>query len=80
MSRERQQRPAGGPGAEGTVFGKNSKSKFDYNTPCSCHINRPCQTCRGWAENYRSIRATKAALRAITPKPRLGLVRGGRHD
>jgi hypothetical protein len=32
------QRPAGWPGAGDTVFGENSKSKFDYNTPCSCHI------------------------------------------
>jgi hypothetical protein len=72
-------RPAAGPGAEGTtVFWEDSESKFDYTNPCSCHITKPCQTCRGWAENYRSIRAAKAALGAITARQSLRLVRGGR--
>ena len=74
------QRPARPPGAEGTVFGENSKSKFDYNTPCSCHINRPCRTCLGWAENYKSIRAAKAALRVIAPRPTMRVVGESSHD
>jgi hypothetical protein len=80
MSQERQ-RPAGGPGAEGTVFGENSKSKFDYTTSaCTCHERRPCRVCSAWFEHYKHTRAAVRVLDAIAPAPRpaLRLVKGER--
>jgi hypothetical protein len=70
------QRPAGGPGAEGTFY---SKSKFDYTTSaCTCHEQQPCRVCAAWRAHYKHTQLAIKALDAIAPRPRLGLVKGDR--
>lgn len=76
-------RPGPRRGADQNSLGgvdSGSKNYILIDPPCSCHISKPCRTCRGWAENYKGIRSAKAALRAIAPRPAMRVVGESGHD